>query len=385
MALLTLTDYIRRSLDLGHFVGSVFLDFTKAFDTINHNVLFTKLQSIGISGPALNMLKSYLSNRELTVYAGGAFSESKIINQGVPQGSILGPLLFCIYMNDLPDCINYALPILYADDTTVALADKSLLSLILKLNSDLSKITDWCNANFLILNPAKTQFMIFRSSQRHLPCSPAITLNRHNIPPSTCVSFLGIKLDPHLKFTNHIAHIKQKTAFGIRALLKSRAFFSKEALLSLYFAFIHSHIIYGIASWGNTYHCHLSSIQHIQNQAIRIITRSHFFSNASSQLRTNRILQVTDLFNYHLAILFFKLLTKQVSYNFVSSDLLLNPNNTRFAAEGNFLLPLCHTNYGKMASSFCAIKLWNSLPYAIKLSSTLYSFKHQLKNYLLCD
>lgn len=384
LAFIALTDYIRCSIDRGEFVGSVFLDFTKAFDTVNHPILFNKLESLGITGPALTFLKNYLLDREQIVCVRGAYSESKVINQGVPQGSILGPLLFCIYINDLSDSLNISNTILYADDTTISLSDKSLPSLLLKLNNELAKVVEWCQLNHLILNPVKTQFMIFKTKQRMLPCIPQVTLDSHLIAAADCVSFLGIKLDPNLKFTNHIALVKQKTAYGIRALIKSRAFFSEHALLSLYFAFIHSHITYGIASWGNTYSCHLLSIQHIQNQAIRIITNSSFYSDALPLLKANSILPVSGLFKYHLSIIFFKLLNKQLAYEFVDLNLLTNTNSTRFAHNNNFLLPKCSTNYGKMTSSFSAIKIWNDLPHSLKQTSSLNTFKHELKCFFLC-
>lgn len=245
---------------------------------------------------------------------GGVHSKIKIINQGVPQGSILGPLLFCIYINDLPDCLDSKV-ILYADDTTISISHKSLTTLINLFNKELANVVQWCRLNNLILNPLKTQFMVFKTSQKMLPFIPQVSIDHHFIPASDCVCFLGIKLDPYLKFTNHILYVKQKTAFGIRTLIKSRPFFSLEALLSLYFAFVHSHISYGITSWGNTYNSHLSSVQHIQNQAIRIITYSSFYSNATPLLQANCILTVSGLFNFHLIITLFKQLNKQLVFD----------------------------------------------------------------------
>lgn len=131
-----------------------------------------------------------------------------------------------------------------------------------------------------------------------LSCVPQVDLNSHLISATDCVTFLGIKLDSNLKFTHHIAFIKPKTPFGIRTLIKARTYFRLQALLSLCFAFIHSHITYGITSWWNTYNVHLSSIQHIQNTAIRIITNSSFQSNAFTLLQDSPILPISALFKY---------------------------------------------------------------------------------------
>lgn len=299
LALLSLTDYIRKSIDSGLLVGSVFLDFTKAFDTINHNTLFYKLGFYGITGPALPFLQNYLINREGMVYIGDNFSRTKIINQGVPQGSILGPLLFIIDINDIVDNLQSPHCVLYADDTTLSCAQKSLPHLISSMNDVLRKAMDWCHANNLIINPSKTKFMLFRPEQKHVPFLPEVLLGTDSIPVSDHVIFLGVHLDTHLKFRTHFNHLRRKTAYGIRALIKARQVLPCRALLSLYFAFIHSHLTFGIVAWGNTYNSHISYVQHIQNQAIRIITKSTFYSDAFVLLRQNNLLSVHKLFQYN--------------------------------------------------------------------------------------
>lgn len=383
LALLSLTDYIKKSIDSGLLVGSVFIDFTKAFDTINHNILFHKLDMYGIRGPALSFLRSYLINREGKVYNGEHSSDTKIINQGVPQGSIIGPLLFIIYINDIVDHLQSDHCVLYADDTTLSCAHKSLPPLVSLLNGVLTKAMDWCHKNHLIINPSKTKFMLFRSEQKRVSFKPAINLGTDTIHVSDHVIFLGVHLDSHLKFRNHFNYLRRKTAYGIRALIKARQFFPRHALLSLYFAFIHSHLIYGIVAWGNTYNCHITYVQHIQNQAIRIITNSSFYSSASTLLAQNNVLSVRKLFQYNIITLLFKLLTNQLLFHFIELSCLTNTNPTRFAANYNYLLPSVSTNYGKMTSHFSAISSWNSLPDAIKSLSSLSLFKKQLKEFLL--
>lgn len=157
--------------------------------------------------------------------------------------------------------------------------------------------------------------------------------------------------------------------------MKARRFFSHHALLSLYFAFIHSHINYGITSWGNAYSSHISSVQHIQNQSIRIIARNSYQSSAPPFLRENKILPVNQLFNYNLGIYFYKLLHFYVLYDAIDLVRLRTRNFTRFAANNNFLLPIVHTNYGKKTSCFAAISFWNGLPFNIKSSSSITIFK----------
>lgn len=383
LALVSLLDYLKKSIDSGKFIGSVFLDFTKAFDTINHATLFNKLEAYGVTGAPLTFLKNYLHNREWSVYVSGASSETKLINQGVPQGSILGPLLFIIYINDLVDAIKSTHCVLYADDTTIIAAEDSLTALTLHLNNTFLDISKWCYENQLIINPAKTKFMIFRSAQRPLPFHQPLTLGPHSIPTCDTVIFLGVHLDCHLKFNLHTNHLRKKTSFGIRAIIKAREVFHINVLMSLYFAFIHSHIMYGIAAWGNTYDCHLSPIQNIQNQVIRIITNSSRYSSAGHLLQDNKILPVRKLFFYSIAVLLFQLRNALLPFEFIDSVFLQNNNVTRFAMNLNFLLPASRTNYGKMTTAYAAITFWNNMPLSVKTMPTLSSFKKSLKSFLL--
>lgn len=206
-------------------VGSVFIDFTKAFDMFTHDVIFRKLASYGIIGPPLKLIQSYLLNRELTISLSEVLSDTKIINIGVPQGSILGPILFLLYINDLPHCLSPEMEcLLYADDTTIFTSLTSIEVITEQLNSDLCNLNVWCQKNNLIINPAKTQFMIFGSRVQYTD-SITIKVNSHPILCMAQSSFLGIQLDRYLKFNLHIASLLKETAFGIRVLVKSSAIF----------------------------------------------------------------------------------------------------------------------------------------------------------------
>lgn len=144
LALITLTDKIKAEIDGGRFVGSVFIDYSKAFDSLNHNILFTKLSAYGITGPSLELLRSYLHDRQQQVCISGVLSDTKIINTGVPQGSILGPILFLIFINDFPNCLTSTECLLYADDTTVYASHNDICTLIERLNDELNNISSWC-------------------------------------------------------------------------------------------------------------------------------------------------------------------------------------------------------------------------------------------------
>ena len=148
---------------------SVFLDLSKAFDTIDHGILLCKLEYYGIRGLALDWFKSYLYNRKQYVSYNGVQSESLSINCGVPQGTVLGPLLFIIYTNDLPDCISQATTILFADDTTIYESASDLNYLYSSMNQNLIHLTDWFRGNKLSLNITKTNYMLFSNATKYLP------------------------------------------------------------------------------------------------------------------------------------------------------------------------------------------------------------------------
>lgn len=191
LALTALTDKLKTEIDKGKYVGSVFIDFTKAFDSINHDILFCKLASLGINGPALQLLRNYLHNRTQTVSISGVLSETKTVNKGVPQGSILGPLLFLIYINDLPNCLTSVTDcILYADDTTIFTAQEKLSSVISQLNHDLANISYWCHNNQLLINPSKTKFVVFSTPTKPRDHLNPVYINNHAIVATDECTFL---------------------------------------------------------------------------------------------------------------------------------------------------------------------------------------------------
>ena len=162
------TDKILSAMDKGELTGAVFIDLTKAFDTVNHSILLSKLCSLGVPNASLsyNWFESYLSNRCQVTVCNGTKSSPETVQIGVPQGSILGPLLFTLYINDLPDYLEHCDVTLYADDTVLFISDKSLHNIKSYMNSDLEKLNNWLKLNHLTLSISKSKFMIIGSSQR---------------------------------------------------------------------------------------------------------------------------------------------------------------------------------------------------------------------------
>lgn len=378
-----LTDKIKSFIDRGDVAAAVFIDLSKAFDTIDHDILFFKLERYGITGPALTLLRSFLLNRQQIVSVSTATSPPVTVNRGVPQGSILGPLLFLIYINDLPLHLNSSQCILYADDTTVFNSHSNLSTLIQLLQADLCSLDHWCLLNKLSINVLKTCFLLFSSPQKKISAIPSLYISGDKIEFRRSTNFLGLIVDSHLKFHEHATSISKKVAYGIRILIRARPFFNSQTLLTLYYAFVHSHLNYCISSWGSTYHTHIAPLITLQKQALRIITFSHRQAESFPLFCQLGVLPLYQLYRYSIGIFFFNIFYDHIAVDIFSERITFNSNSTRFASRRNLLLPCIHTNYGKHTIQFSAITLWNSLSPEIKSSNSLRFFKYKLKSWLL--
>ena len=209
-----MVDRISQYLDNSKLPITVYLDLSKAFDTINHEILLKKLKYYGFADTPLKWFESYLHNRQQHVFFNGCYSTPKTLETGVPQGSILGPLLFLIYMNDLKEACNRFFPILYADDTGLVSSLCSFLhdedvsntcEISRNINDELYCVQEWLNVNRLSLNVSKTKYMIFHHRQRKIDgFIPDIRINDSPIERVTDYNFLGLQIDQHLNWNAHI-------------------------------------------------------------------------------------------------------------------------------------------------------------------------------------
>ena len=245
MALIVLFENLTEALDKGDCAIGIFLDFQKAFDTVNHNILLDKLYVYGIRGIAHEWFINYLSNRTQSVNYHECVSDSKTLKCGVPQGSILGPLLFLIYINDLPSVSTLFMPILFADDTNLFCTGQNLDDLVQKINIEMEKIYSWVKSNKLSLNVDKTNFMLF--TPKHFSRSMGnIYINGTCIIEVTETKFLGVIIDYKLNWSSHVMNINKKIAKGIGIILKARKVFNNETLISLYYTFVYPYLNYCI-------------------------------------------------------------------------------------------------------------------------------------------
>ena len=205
-ALVNMTEDIRNALDNDNIVCGVFIDLQKAFDTVDHNILLKKLEFYGVRGIALNWFRSYLSNRRQYVSIDGYSSTEAFMEYGVPQGSILGPLLFLIYINDLHKAIKTSIVRHFADDTNLIIKNKDAKKITRDLNLDLRFLTKWLRANKIALNKTKTELVIFRSKWKKISYDINVKINGRKIIPSTSLKYLGLYIDQHLDWSVHKKH-----------------------------------------------------------------------------------------------------------------------------------------------------------------------------------
>ena len=253
-ALINLTENIRQALDNGYIGCGIFVDLQKAFDTVDHQILLSKLDYYGIWGLSNNWFKSYLSNRKHFVSLNGYDSELAKINCDVPQGYVLRPLLFLLYINDINQAIKFCKVHHFADDTNLLYLGKSIKKLNKLVNIDLKNLLYWLNANKISLNVKKTELVIFKSKQKQFDGEIKLKLSRKRLFPTDSVKYLGVKIDGNLLWKSHIDYLSVKLNRASPLLFKIRNLVNNSILRTIYFSIFETHINYYSYVWSQNCH-----------------------------------------------------------------------------------------------------------------------------------
>ena len=249
-ATLELTDRILQDIDARNLSLTVFMDLSKAFDTSDHSILLTKLKYYGIQDNELMWFSSYLTNRQQYVELDGISSNLKPLFTGVPQGSIHGPLLFLIYMNDMPQSSQHFKYILYADDTTLFTTVQLRSATQIDINNELSNVHNWLAVNKLSLNVKKTKYVLFHAINKPTQgLVPELAIDGINIERVSTFNFLGIHLNENMLRTTHIDIISSKIAQFSGILNRLKRFLPIYVLRTLYCSMVISRLTYGILTW----------------------------------------------------------------------------------------------------------------------------------------
>ena len=314
LASIELVDRITQYMDSGKLPLSIFLDLSKAFDTLDHSILLNKLNFYGISNTPLKWFQSYLWGRQQFVEFDGTSSDTTFINTGVPQGSILGPLLFLIYMNDIHMASEKFDMILYADDTNLISplcsfnssfsCDKNDVNhMSEQINTELRNIQEWLNINKLSLNVSKTKFMIFHHHQRNIKTiTPTLKINCEPVERVTEFKFLGLTIDENLSWEPHIQKISNKIARTLGIMCRLKNFLPTDILRILYNSLILPHLQYSILSWGFK----RGRLEKLHKRAIRIISNTKYNSHTDPLFKKLNLLKLKDLFELNVLKLFYK-------------------------------------------------------------------------------
>lgn len=336
-----------------------FLDLSKAFDCVSHKILLKKLKLYGFDQNSMSLMESYLLNREQYVTYDCSKSANVPINLGVPQGSILGPTLFLVYVNDFTDCLDKEVDvILYADDTTTINKHNNLHDLKNKVKITQSKVDEWYRANQLCQNKDKSEEIIF-------------SLRSTDGTPSGSVKFLGVILDRLLTWEEHVDYICQKISKNLYLLRKLSRYLSQFCLINAYFGLIHSNISYAILAWGHSPHA--KQVFKLQRKAIRIISGLNYRDNCKTEFSRLNILTVPSIFIQQCLIY-----VKNNENNY-THHYQIHSYPTR---HRDFIIPsnnrLCKTRDG---INYFGIQFHNKLPLQIKTLDQRH-FKIKVKNIL---
>ena len=389
-ALLKIHNDILMAMDDGKVTALTLLDLSAAFDTIDHSILLSRLKNwFGVKGLALSWLESYLTGRSQQVKLGDSLSSKVDLPFGVPQGSVLGPLLFTLYTTPLSSVISHhSIPHhLYADDSQLYVSfgsDDSETSLR-SLQSCLDSVQQWMTANKLKLNPGKTEFLLIGHEQqrrKYMSMFPVELLGVATNPTKKARN-LGVTFDCNFSLRSHVSMVCRSCLYHIRDLRRVRRYLNMDNAKTLAHALVSSRVdycnslLYGIADKD------ILKLQRVQNRLARVVTKSPPFTRSIPLLRSLHWLPVKFRIKFKVCLLTFKTLTeKQPIY---LHDLLVPsvPARSLRSNKGTVLtVPRVRTNTGKRAFRSSGPVLWNDLPLSVRSAKSSASFKKQLKTHL---
>ena len=363
-ALINITETIRSALDNNKTVCGIFVDLQKAFDTVNHEILLEKLQYYGVRGMTNEWFKSYLTNRKQFVSINGYDSDVKELRHGVPQGSVLGPLLFLLYINDLHFAIKHSNVYHFADDTNLLHINESFKKSQKYLNFDLKYLHKWLLANKISLNCNKTELIFFHKPRSKLPEKHKIKLNGTVLKHSHAIKYLGVHLDETLSGDEHCNKL-YKVLSRINGMLSKARHYVPGELKSMYHSLFSSHLNYGSQVWGQTNNVYVNKICLLQKAALRIITFSDFRAHTNLLFKGNKILKFNDQVTLENCLFVYDFLktTLPRCFNnyFQALKEVYPPSIITRNSNSNclFIPPTNTTKYGLNSIKRNAINAWN--------------------------
>ena len=369
-----------KALDEGKEVRAIFCDISKAFDQVWHKGLLYKLQTVGITGHLLQWFTDYLNNRKQRVVLPGVFSHWADLKAGVPQGSILGPLLFLIYINDIVRNINSSIR-LFADDTSLYIIVENPIQAAIILNSDLSQIYTWASNWLVTFNPSKTESLLF-SRKLFKPLHPTLYMNQQDIITVESHKHLGLTFTNDLSWHEHLNNIKTKAWHRINVMRKLKFQLSRKSLQIIYFSFIRLLLEYADVVWDNCTQYEANELEKIQHEAARIVSGATKLVSIDKLLKEVGWDTLSCRKKKHKQILFYKMING-LCPDYLSS--LVPPtvgNSTAYRLRNASDYKYIRSNTQLYYNSFLpsVVRDWNELPHTTRNAPSISSFKRSLNS-----
>ena len=367
------TDDLFTAINENKLTLAAFIDLRKAFDTVNHNILLQKLKTLGLHLQELKWFESYLVQRFQQTLANGIMSDKLEVYCGVPQGSILGPLLFLIYVNDLPRVIKFSTVHMYADDTVIYLSGRNTAEIEQSLQADLNNLAQWCSSNKLTINTTKTKTMTFGTPQQTKRMQNVrFTLNEQVLGFVESYKYLGVTLDKNLNFQKHVKSIIKTLSYKIYLLSKIRPFLTEKAAVLIYKSMVLPYIDYGDTFYFSCTKDLLNKLQRMQNRALKIIFRLNRRFPTKELHQTAGVLMLDKRREMHLLNLMYKR---------SKIDQYIDARSINTRAHRGTLMLIERPTLDKFRASvkFAGATLWNSLPTELQTINTYNSFRYQTK------
>ena len=359
MPLLLLQERITKSFENGKLMCRIYLDLKKAFDTVEHSILLGKLEKYGFRNTALSIIESYLLNRQQCVDFNGVRSSLRNVSIGVPQGSILGPLLFLLYINDFPNISNNIKFLLYADDTAIFFEAECSNDLQSLINRESQIICQWLVANRLSLNTEKTVYQVYNNTNAEVNLS--IKLDDVVIKEQSNVKYLGVYIDKNLKWSHHIEHLSIIISRNIGIINRSKYLLNTQSLLLLYNALVLPYINYCCLVWGFTYPSYMRKLEILQKRVVRIIDNQHRFAHSDPIFQKLKLLKVQDIARQQLIIVMFRSLKQTLPAELCNLFTLADTPHIPLRNRRDFVEMFTEKLYRTRTPSWIGPRIWNSI------------------------
>jgi len=378
-------DFLNTSMENGEMTLSVFIDFKKAFDTVDFKILIDRLRSLGVTGSILKWFESYLIGRSIRVCFDDVISNKFFISCGVPQGSVLGPLLYLVYVDTMRFYVPGVVNTSFADDTVFSAAARNADDLVEKINQALSHLLIFTKISRLSVNVLKTHFILFSRKGSPVDLNGKIFLCNRPLKQVAVVRYLGFQLDQNLNWKAHGDQVAARVSRGLGLIRRLRNQLPHSALLTLYHSIVMPYISYGCVIWAGGFYTNFKRVQVLQNKVIRLLGNYvHGENDTVNCYRKLMIFNVSQLHDYQLAIFVFQSiygLSPEIFRQMFIRNSSYHSYETRNMDD---LVYECRSSQrGSFGPKFAGPVVWNSLPMSIRLSENVSQFKSRLKNHLL--